>query len=460
MKTFLAGLSCLLLACPPVHATEPATEMFAYGTKLEVSGQQPFYELELPLEVYQAVTRRDLGDLRVFNAASQVVPHALRRPESTTIRKDVVTAQLPFFPLRGDIETIDGDLSIHVERNPQGTVIDVRAAESKESTTIGPVRAYLVDAGSLKRPIDALELAWAAQGADFLGELTIETSNDLHAWRLLTTAAVANLSYQGFQLDRSSIELPRPNVRYLRISWPDNRPPAEVTQVIALAHQNQTTSSPQRRWLKLKGSPIADQPQTYLADLEGFLPVDTVQIQLAQNNSMAVARLASVDSPTAVQREHWRGLLYNLQVDGKSVANPAITLSPTVSRTWKLTIDGSETGLHSAPQLEFGWQPARLVFLAQGDGPFLLAYGSRNIEPASFSVDSLLKKTGSNLQPAHIEPGPQFPLGGKSKLLPTPPPFPWKTWLLWSVLVAGVVLIGWMSFRLYQQLHTQEKPQD
>jgi hypothetical protein len=460
MKTVLAGVAVLLLAWAPVHAAEPVAEMFAYGSKLEATGQQAFYQLELPLEVYQTVTRRDLGDLRVFNAAGQMVPHALRHPENSTVRKDVVTAELPFFPIRSADESIDGDLSIHVERNPQGTIIDVRAAKQQESAATGPIRAYLIDAGSLKRPIDALDLAWAEGTADFLGELRVETSDDLHAWRPLITGTVARLSYQGYQLDRSSIELPRSNARYLRIAWPDNRAPAELSNIIALAHQSTTTNQPQRRWLKLKALPVAGQPQTYLADLEGFLPVDTIRIQLAGINSLAAVRLAAADSATAQQREHWRGLAYNLQADGKTVTNPAITVTPTTSRYWTLTIDNSETALRSAPQLEFGWQPARLVFLAQGDGPYLLAYGSREIESANFSVEALLQKTGSNLHPASIEPGPQFPIGGKDKLLPTAPPFPWKTWLLWSVLVTGVLLIGWMSVRLYQQLHAHEKNQD
>jgi Protein of unknown function (DUF3999) len=351
---------------------------------------------------------------------------------------------------------IDGDLSIHVERNPQGTIIDVRAAEQKESSATGPIRAYLVDIGSQKRPIDALELAWADQTTDFLGELKVETSDDLSTWRPLATAAVANLSYQGYQLDRSRISLPHPNARYLRISWPANRPLAEVSSITALAHQKTTTNQPQRRRLKLKALPVVGQPQVYLADLGGGLPVERVQIQLTESNGLATARLSSGDSTTKPKREHWRGLVYNLQIDGKSVSNPAIIVTLSTARYWALTIDNSELTLRSAPQLEFGWQPARLVFLAQGDGPFLLAYGSRKIKPARFSVDALLQKTANNLQPTNIEAGPQVTLGGKSKLLPAPPPIPWKTWLLWSILVAGVFLIGWMSIRLYQQLHSQK----
>lgn len=460
MRIFLAVPTVLLLTWATAMAAEPAPEMFAFGAELHVTGKQAFYQMELPLDVYQAVTRRDLGDLRVFNAAGQVVPHTLRRPENTRIRKDVVTAELPFFPIRGEAGTLDGDLVIHVDRNPQGTIVDVRAADRKNPATNEPIRAYLVDAGALKHPIDALELVWTEGSTDFLGELRIESSNDLNIWRPLTTAAVARLSYRGYRLDRSKIELPRPNARYLRIFRPDQQPPVEISRVIALARQDLTTNQPQRRWLKVDALPLAGEPQTYRADLQGFPPVDRIQVELAEINSMAAASLSSNDSVDAPKREHWRGLVYHLQVDGRPVTAPAISVSPTTSRYWTLTIDNSESVLRSAPQIKFGWQPARLVFLAQGDGPFLLAYGSSAIEPARFPLENLLQKTATAADPdpavAGVEPGPQFLLGGKSKLVATAP-FPWKTWLLWTVLVTGVLLIGWMSFRLYQQLRDQEK---
>ncbi len=430
MKTFPAGLLWLVLAGAPANAAVPAAEMFAYGAKLEVTGQHAFYQLELPLEVYQTLTRRDLGDLRVFNAAGQVVPHALRRPENTSVRKDVVTAELPFFPIRGETGAIDGNLSIHVERNPQGTIIDVRAAEPKESTATGPIRAYLVDGGSLNRPIDALELAWADRGEDFLGELKIETSDDLRAWRPLATAAVASLSYQGYQLDRSRVELPRPNARYLRISWPDNRPPAEVSNVIALAHQSTTTSQPPRRWLKIKSMPVAGLAQVYLADLEGFLPVDRIQIRLAETNSLAAARLSSGDSASASKREHWRGLAYNLQVDGKSVSNPAIIVTPTTSRYWTLTIDGSETTLRSAPQLEFGWQPARLVFLAWATAPSCWPMAAGTSNQPDFPLRRYCKtpppRPKTTCYQRKLNRGRSFPSGEKANCSPPHHRFPGK----------------------------------
>jgi len=458
MKTLLAVLTGLLLCWAPVHAAEPTSEMFAFGTRLEVSGQQAFYQLELPLDVYRTVTRRDLGDLRVFNAAGQMVPHILRRPDNTVTREDVVTAELPFFPLRSETDACDGDLSIHVERNPQGTLIDVRANGESQPADDAPVRAYLLDAGELKHPVDTLELVWNERTEDFLGELRIETSSDLSRWRTLTTAAVARLSYGGYRLDRSRIDLPSSAARYLRIARTDHRPLAELVKTIALTHQTHTTRRPQRRWLPIRTLPQAERPNTYLADLEGFLPVDAVRIDLVETNSLAAARLSSGDTAKGPQRQRWQGLVYHLRVDGRSLVSPDISVVPTGDRYWTLSIDGSESALAASPQIEFGWQPARLVFLARGDGPFLLAYGSAKVGPANFPLNQLLQKTaaavGSEQEPAMIEPSPQQILGGpdRMRILTT---WHWKTWLLWTVLLTGVALVGLMSLRLYRQLQDQ-----
>ncbi|WP_282103285.1 DUF3999 family protein [Morganella morganii] len=46
-------------------------------------------------------------------------------------------------------------------------------------------------------------------------------------------------------------------------------------------------------------------------------------------------------------------------------------------------------------------------------------------------------------------------LGGETKLLPAPeaaPPFAWKTWLLWGILVAGVAVLGIFAVRLLKEV--------
>ena len=117
--------------------------------------------------------------------------------------------------------------------------------------------------------------------------------------------------------------------------------------------------------------------------------------------------------------------------------------------------DAGEAPPSAPPRLEFAWQPDRLVFLAQGAGPYLVAYGSATVKPALFSLEALLGKSSqADLKPQMVRPGAPFELGGKA-LAGARPPLPWKKIGLWGVLLFGVALIGAMSFSLHSALRKE-----
>jgi len=79
-------LIAALLLVPALAGAEQPRD-FAYGIPLRTSGQDALQQLEVPRAVYEGVVRADLGDLRVFNAAGEVVPHAFRPRITTTKEK-------------------------------------------------------------------------------------------------------------------------------------------------------------------------------------------------------------------------------------------------------------------------------------------------------------------------------------------------------------------------------------
>jgi hypothetical protein len=134
-------------------------------------------------------------------------------------------------------------------------------------------------------------------------------------------------------------------------------------------------------------------------------------------------------------------------------------LPPTRQRYWDLTLDASETTFTAAPRLQFSWQPDRLVFLAQGAGPYYLAYGSNRVAAPDFPIDQLFSSSAALTQPQPVQPGTAFMLGGQAALA-TRPPLPWKKYTLWGVLLLGVLLIGGLSFSLYRKLQETAPRQD
>jgi hypothetical protein len=458
MKNFLCFFSlCGALLCAGPASAAPTPDMFAQGMELEAGGDEGFYEVTLPLAVYQGVARKDLGDLRVFNSQGQIVPHALRRPAAQAMQKKTSTRTVPFFPVTANAAQKAGDLTLHVERDSHGTIIDVRSADQPDTSAERRTIAFLIDAGAAAPPIDGLTLAWSDPDTDFLGQMTVEASSDLTAWRHLTTATIARLAFQGRRLQQESLTFPRQTLRYLRLTWPADQPGPALSAVTAITNESSAPAEPERQWLAVQGVPAGGPGLQYAFDLKGFVPVDRVRIKPAFRNFLATARLLSADAPTAPLREQWQGLVYRIDIKGQSLASPDISLRPTLHRFWLLDVADREISAGAAaPTIEFGWHPDRLVFLAQGPGPFQLAYGSAVTGPAAFELDALLSRSslagGGPIVPRNIAPGPPHPLGGEEKLH-APRSLPWKKYLLWAVLLAGVLMIGWMSVLLYRQLH-------
>jgi hypothetical protein len=74
MRGFIAAL--LLV---PLTAFAERSSDFAYGISVQPASADALVQIEVPQAVYETVVRADLGDVRVFNAADESVPHAFRR---------------------------------------------------------------------------------------------------------------------------------------------------------------------------------------------------------------------------------------------------------------------------------------------------------------------------------------------------------------------------------------------
>lgn len=99
-------------------------------------------------------------------------------------------------------------------------------------------------------------------------------------------------------------------------------------------------------------------------------------------------------------------------------------------------------------KLQATWNDAEVVFLAKGDGPFLLAYGNASAQPSTTVLGSLLD--GIVVSPARADRA--HPLGGAERLQPPPRTVPWKLAVLWVVLGGGVMLLAWMAYRLSREV--------
>jgi hypothetical protein len=99
------------------------------------------------------------------------------------------------------------------------------------------------------------------------------------------------------------------------------------------------------------------------------------------------------------------------------------------------------------------------VFVASGNGPFLLAAGRANTAPAALPLGTLSAALGER----KLKDLPEAKLGAATVARePEPGPFARfrpaglsdKAALLWAVLIVGVLLLGRVAWSLLRQLKT------
>jgi Protein of unknown function (DUF3999) len=261
------------------------------------------------------------------------------------------------------------------------------------------------------------------------------------------------LQFGGHSLVQNRIEFPAQHARYLRLSWPSEHSVLNLTRITAELSVTHTETP--LVWSQVKGGIMTDKIGEYQFDLGAHIPVQRIRMELPQINTLVQAGLYSKAHINDAWRETNSVILYKLRSADQELRNPDITVATSNNRYWLVRIDQKGGGLGDGmPEMRVGWQPQQLMFLTRGKAPFQIAYGSREIKPATFQLQNLIQMTGDNAVPAiqFAQAGEPVVLGSDMRLEPIPDSLPLKKWILWAVLSMSVLLLGWMAYRLIQQM--------
>ena len=333
LKRALAAMLALGVMAS-AHAAEVTPADFALGMKVVTSGEAAGYRASLPLAVYQNAVRADLGDVRVFNGRGEVVPFAIERPKSQAVpAQSAAPMSLPVFTLRGDpVAALD---AVRVTIAAGDTTINVAVPGALPDA--GPIRSYLVDARSLDGAMSVMQVEWSPDAADFAGRLQVEASDDLDVWRTVESAApIANLHAGEAKLIEHRIELPAIRARFWRLTWTEEAAPFEITSVTAELARGHVDV--ERASLEVAGRPVeasdgerarrererddrdrptrdaveaetvTNVPGEFTFDLGAQLPVDRVNLELPEQNTIVEITLfsrAGTSDALARGREQW-----------------------------------------------------------------------------------------------------------------------------------------------------------
>ena len=443
----------LMVVCNPfVSLADLTVDDFAYGIKIDVPAGSAVAATSLPEQVYEDAYRRDLGDVRVFNADGEPVPHLIRYAQTQSA--EAPWRSLVFFPLPQEATAEAGGYRVYVRTGPDGAVVrvDPRPANAPVETA----RTFLIDLSRVGRSLAQLRLEWRRSETNLMATLAVDASDDLVAWTTIQQrSAISDIRHGGRRLLSNTIALIPSTKRYLRLRQLDSGPALSLVRIDGRVQPEGRTAI--RVLLKIDGQPDHESAGVFEYRSTGAFPVDRVNLIFDQANSMAEAVLESRNDPKVAWTRRCKGLFYRIDVDNTPLTSAPQAVPISMDRHWRLTVDASDSTIGRAvPRLEIGYRPHDIFFIARGSGPFTLAFGSAAVEPLNVNVAALFDGIGrhreNGLERWVMPQGSRMVLGGPQRLSPLPKPLPMRRIVLWSVLLAGVLVVAVMALRLARRL--------
>lgn len=444
----------------------------AYAVRIPVTlaPDAPLQRLLVPAEALVRLQSAGYGDLRLFNAAGQPVPMALANVAAETAAQEQ-QVKLTAYPILGAAGAagLEG-LSLRIEERQGRRVVQLNNSGANTTGAASPqkVLGALLDTRTVNAPAARLTLDAdlpAGQPVSF----DVQASKDLKNWRPLADTVLyrADASAPAASLGDNSMALSMAELKdhYLRVTWGD----AAVTLRGATLVTSRSTALRQRVGATM-AAPVLTHPHELTFALPFATPVAALKITPQGSNVLVPIRVLGRND----RNQPW-GLLasavvYRMTAAGKEQTSGPVELQGSSVREMKIEADLKTPGFAAAPEIVLQFEPAQLIFLASGQGPFTLAAGlasSTGAAGAFLPMASLIPgykaQQENSLPVAQADVSKADVTGGSAgaagPLVAAPPPsqgMPTRTLVLWGILLAGALALGLMAWVLLKQ--TRQAP--
>ena len=451
MKRLETALALLL--CTTAWAADPALR---WQAPVEVQQAANFVVLPLPASAYGHSQSPGLADLRVVDATGQRVPFAwLPQPPAEARELLRATTAYPLPRRASSTATLASPVEVLVQADQS---IRVRRLGGPAPKADPQSPGWLFDLGERKANEPAptrLRLAWSGP-AEFGAGFDIDTSTTLREWRSAGSGQVMALSGPGgAPLVQREVPLPADVPRFVRLVWRDATAAPQLTGAESVASQQtpEVQDTPETLSIKPGPEPAGKQappPHALHFDLGGSLPVSSVALQLPPGTHVAPVRLQGRQRTDEPWRELGSWVYYRIERDGAPSSPPPFPLQGTW-RYLRVLPDERAGALDPAQtQLVVKAQLARLVFASQGQPPWRLLAGAAGADSGALPVGTLVPQLeterprlgraqlGAWTEVAAV--AQQAAAAERQAAL--------RPWLLWAVLLGGVLLLGAMVWKL------------
>jgi hypothetical protein len=451
MGVFMAAWVSLH-AVADVSQDGPKAADFSVQVPLGLSGEGPWYRLELPLALQLGARRSDTEDLRIFDADGEPQAFALFR-EQPTAQSHSQENTVHGFPLYDGSDAVGVVPGVKVQVNASGTVVNVVSGNpsgSPAATGKQVLRGWLIDTSAIDQPLTRLALDWVGEGDGFQ-RFSIEASDDLQHWQPWGEGQVARFSFANERVEQHEVTLPGRQARYLRLLW-QSPVTAPMLGVVHVLSSEVRALAPALNWSAPIPGSATGRPGEYVWRLPAQLAVERLKLDLMQPNTLAPVMVSGRSGSTEPWRRLRSGLFYRLSQGAQESVEDEMPMTGEPLREVQIKVDERGGGLgNSVPALRVAVRATEVVFLARGEAPFTLAVGNAQVQPASLPLNILLAanpKPLNELGVARLAGTPM--IAGGNDIAPTPAT-DWKRIALIAVLLLGVAVLAAMARSLLKK---------
>lgn len=459
-----------LLMAPSTFAAETnadSAQQYSHAMPVTVNGKDALVQLRLPKDVYLGAQSAELADLRLFDGRGAKVPYALIIPEAEA-KISVRTVPATIFPLMAERRAGAANAGLDIRTSPDGSLVSVHTRVTGNAPASGQLAALVLDmgvaagAGQPPAQLSALRLSLPKDVSNYTARVELEVSDDLKQWDSLGESVVSwltNADTKALANDRIEFE-PRA-FRYARLSWRDGAPVA-FSAIVAEVRSRTAVAVP------LESMTLTPQPGKFVGDLRYpaaiAMPVRSFALQFAQQNVVmpaAVGHYVEIPSIKKGQPNSWKfqpsfgATFYQITQSGRTRRSGDLDLNDAHAAEWVLR---PQTTLASPPSLRVSWQPATLVFLANGNGPYTLAVGRTGVPPVRVDISKVAPGFSSQelvaLEQASVGPATQQrgAASASSTAALAGTSAQGRQMILWGVLGFGLIVLGAMTKVLLGQM--------
>ena len=479
-----AWVGCWLvcMAGPLQAADAPAASEFAWRGTVSPAEGSSLVRISLPVDALTRLQTHRAQDVRVFNAAGEVVPYAVLQAGDLERSAPVVqTRAYPVLPLYSS--AVPGAAAsappppgaVEIRWSADGMTTTSTTSTTPVATTSAWLRpgakptpgdaqalpAALLDLRTESQVLAALELKgdWPR---NTLVHLELASSTDLQTW---TPVPVKGPVFRFDGADapaNTALELQQAQSfqnRYLRLRWAG-------ADGVRLHSVTGRVDSPRERAQPVStdlGEGMAEGAFAKVCNLPFATPVLALRVQAQQDNALVPLRI----SGRADAAQPWRLLastvVYRMDTVAGGRSNPPQPLPGSALRQLRLETSNGLPLPSAGVRVSAELAPVQLAFLASGAGPFQVVAGRADTAAASVEAGTLASASATSLQALALTPVRQLradlpgaPQLWAASLLPAHVSL--RSAALWAVLLLGVAVLAGVAYALLRQLKAGKPP--